>query len=79
MGAPKIKDYFIDTGRSKKDLDKVISIGDTITRDRKMVEMGDCLNCKSLDNRVSVFILLEMFREMKKKPGFLFHLTKHFK
>ena len=30
--------------------------------------MGDCINCKSLDNRVSVFILIEMFREMKKKP-----------
>jgi len=63
-----IKDYFIDTGRSKKELDKVISVGDTITREREMIEMGDCLNCKSLDNRVSVFILIEMLREMKKKP-----------
>ena len=65
---PTIKDYFIDTGRSKKELDKVISVGDTITREREMIEMGDCLNCKSLDNRVSVFILIEMLREMKKKP-----------
>ena len=32
--------------------------------------MGDCINCKSLDNRVSVFILIEMFREMKKKPTY---------
>ena len=67
---PTIKDYFIDTGRSKKELDKIISVGDTITRERKMIEMGDCLNCKSLDNRVSVFILIEMFREMKKKPPY---------
>ncbi len=62
---PKIKDYFIDTGRSKKDLEKIISVGDTITRERELIEMGDCINCKSLDNRVSVFILIEMFREMK--------------
>ena len=29
---PKIKDYFIDTGRGKKELEKLIGVGDTITR-----------------------------------------------
>ena len=29
---PTIKDYFIDTGRTKKELDKLVSVGDTITR-----------------------------------------------
>lgn len=67
---PKIKDYFIDTGRGKKELEKLIGVGDTITRERKMIEMGDCLNCKSLDNRVSVFILIEMLREMKTPPPY---------
>ena len=67
---PTIKDYFIDTGRPNEELEKIISIGDTITRDRKLIEMGECLNCKSLDNRVSGFILIEMFREMKKKPPY---------
>ena len=65
---PTVRDYFIDTGRSKKELDKLIAVGDTITRERKLVEMGDCLNCKSLDNRVSVFILIEMFREINSPP-----------
>ena len=32
--------------------------------------MGECVNCKSLDNRVSVFILIEMFREMKSPPPY---------
>lgn len=67
---PTTKDFFIDTGRSKKELEKKISIGDPITREREMIEMGECLNCKSLDNRVSVFILIEMFREMKKTPPY---------
>lgn len=65
-----IKDYFIDTGRSKKELDKIIGVGDVITRERKLIEMGDCINCKSLDNRISVFILIEMFREMKRIPPY---------
>ena len=36
---PTIKDYFIDTGRPKKELDKIISVGDTITRERELIEM----------------------------------------
>ena len=67
---PKVKDYFIDTGRSKKELDKIISVGDTITRERELIEMGSCINCKSLDNRVSVYILIEMLREMKDTPPY---------
>ena len=65
---PTIKDFFIDTGRTKKELEKLVSVGDTITRERKMIEMGDCLNCKSLDNRVSVFILIETLKELKNPP-----------
>ena len=67
---PTTKDYFIDTGLNKKMLEKIICVGNTITRERKMVEMGECLNCKSLDNRVSVFILIEMLKEMKKTPPY---------
>lgn len=65
--SPKIQDYFIDTGMSKKELSKYIAIGDPITRERELIEMGDCVNSKSLDNRVSVFILLETLRNLKKK------------
>ncbi len=61
-----ISDYFIDLGLSKKDVDKIISVGDTVTRQRELIEMGNCVNCKSIDNRVSVFILIETLRELKK-------------
>ena len=63
---PKIKDFFIDMGMSKEEVEKHISVGDTITRERKLIEMGNCVNCKSIDNRVSVFILIEMLRELKE-------------
>ena len=67
---PTIKDYFIDTGLDKKSLEKIVGVGDTITRERKMIEMGDCLNCKSLDNRVSVFILIEVLKQIKITPPY---------
>ena len=67
---PTTKDYFIDTGLDKKSLEKIVGVGDTITRERKMIEMGDCLNCKSLDNRVSVFILIEVLKQIKITPPY---------
>ncbi len=67
---PTTKDYFIDTGLDKKSLEKFVGVGDTITRERKLIEMGDCINCKSLDNRVSVFILIEMLKKIKKTPPY---------
>ncbi|MBL7882805.1 MAG: M42 family metallopeptidase [Bacteroidia bacterium] len=63
-----ISDYFIDLGLSKKEVEKIVSIGDTVTRQRELIEMGNCVNCKSIDNRVSVFILIETLRELKSTP-----------
>lgn len=63
-----ISDYFIDLGMPKKEVEKLVRVGDTITRERELIEMGNCVNCKSLDNRVSVFILIETLRNLKNHP-----------
>ena len=55
---PQIRDYFIDLGLSKEEVEKIVSVGDPITRERELIEMGNCVNCKSLDNRLAVFILI---------------------
>lgn len=65
--APQIGDYFVDTGMKKEEVEKYISVGDPITRERELIEMGDCVNSKSLDNRVSVFILLEVLKKLKNE------------
>lgn len=64
----KVSDYFIDLGRPKEEVEKLIAVGDPITRERELIEMGDCVNCKSIDNRVSVFILIEALRSLKNPP-----------
>ena len=72
----KITDFFIDTGMTKKEVDKVVAIGDFITRHSPLMELGDCVNAKSLDNRASVFVLIEALRELKKskrKPAYDFY------
>lgn len=72
----KLTDYFVDLGMEKKAVDKIVSVGDSITRLSELLELGDCINCKSLDNRASVFVLLEALRELKrtkKKPAYDFY------
>jgi endoglucanase len=59
------KDYFIDTGLSVEELKTYIQVGDFVTRERDLIAMGDCVNGKSLDNRVSVYILLETLKKLK--------------
>ena len=65
---PKTTDYFIDMGMSKEEVEKYIEIGNPITRERQLIEMGDCVNCKSIDNRVSVYILIEVLKQLKTVP-----------
>ena len=72
----KLSDYFIDLGMSKKEVEKVVTIGDPVTRLSALLELGECVNVKSLDNRVSVFVLLEALRAMKNsktKPAYDFY------
>ncbi len=70
---PQISDYFIDLGLPKEEVDKIVSVGNPITRQRELIEMGNCVNCKSIDNRVSVFILIETLRKLPKDIPYDFH------
>jgi endoglucanase len=61
----EIDDFFIDTGMPAEEVRKYVSVGDPITRERELIEMGQCVNCKSLDNRVSVYVLIEVLKNLK--------------
>ncbi|MEM7656914.1 MAG: M42 family metallopeptidase [Bacteroidota bacterium] len=70
--APKISDYFIDFGMSGEQVKALISVGDQATRERDLVMVGDCVSTKSLDNRVSVYILIETLRALQE-PAYDFY------
>jgi len=63
---PKIEDYFIDLGLEKQEVEKIVSIGNPITRSQELIEIGNCINGKSLDNRISVFVLIEALKILKE-------------
>ena len=63
----QLSDYFIDTGLTAEEVKELISIGNPVTREREFIEMGNCVNGKSLDNRLAVFILIETLKKLKGK------------
>jgi len=62
----EIQDFFIDLGMQKEEVEKYVEIGTPVTRERELIEMGDCVNGKSLDNRISVYILIEVLKKLHK-------------
>ncbi len=55
----KLGDYFIDFGLSGKEVKEWLRVGDKVTRERDLVWIGNSVSTKSLDNRISVFVLVE--------------------
>ena len=68
----ELKNYFIDMGLPKKEIEKHIKVGDWITWDQPCREMGDSICGKSMDNRVSVYILIETLKRLKN-PDYDFY------
>ncbi len=62
----EVTDYFVDLGRSSKEVEKLVEIGDPITMARELDELGDCLTGKSLDNRFGVWLMIEALKLVKK-------------
>jgi endoglucanase len=66
---PTLEGLFVDVGLPAKTVRKKIDIGDPVTLRQDFVEFGDNVCCKSMDNRVAVWVLIETLRALKnKKP-----------
>jgi putative aminopeptidase FrvX len=63
--APKIEDFFVDVGLPAEDVRGAVGIGDPITRQRELVEIGNSLNGKAFDDRVGVFVMIEALRRLR--------------
>ncbi len=63
----EIQDFFIDLGLDKEEVEKYVEIGNPVSRERELIELGNCINGKSLDNRISVYILIETLKDLENK------------
>ena len=62
---PKIEEFYVDLGLPAGEVQKRVEVGDMVTMDRTMERVGDCVLSKTLDNRISVFVMIEALRAMK--------------
>jgi len=62
--APKLEQFFVDTGMKPEEVREAFEVGGMVTLDRGFTSCGDCFAAKSLDNRVGVFVMIEALRKM---------------
>lgn len=69
--APSFEKLFIDVGAASKE-NCPVKVGDLLVFDRPMLDLGERLVAKSMDNRISVAVLIEVLRTLKKSPHELY-------
>lgn len=62
----KLKELFIDTGLPGDKVKEIVTDGSVVTRMGDLIELGNCVTGKSLDNRISVYILIEALKKAKQ-------------
>lgn len=63
---PEIKDLFIDTGLTEKEVSKLVEVGDIVVLEREFLEQGDICMAKAFDDRIGCYVVLEAMRRLKK-------------
>ena len=65
LGRPsKIEEFFIDLGLSADRVKAQVEIGDMVTMARTTERVGDTVVSKSLDDRLSLFVMIEALRAL---------------
>jgi endoglucanase len=60
-----LEELFIDTGLPAEEVKSIVSIGDPITLERELIEMGNFYTGKTLDDRVGLYVMLQAFQNFR--------------
>lgn len=58
-----ISDFFIDLGLPAARVKELVQIGTPVTIQREFQEIGDCVSCKALDDRVALYIMIRAVQQ----------------
>lgn len=64
---PKIEEFYVDLGLLGEQVKALVEPGDMVTMDRTCERVGDMVVSKALDNRLSVFVMVEALRKLLGK------------
>jgi endoglucanase len=60
--APKMSDFFVDVGLPVDEVQRLVEVGTPIVTRRSFTQVGNSYVCKAMDDRASVFVMLEALR-----------------
>ena len=60
-----LTDFYVDVGLLGKEVAKKVEVGDPVAWQRELTEIGGLVNCKSMDDRVGVYVMIEGLRKTK--------------
>lgn len=66
----KVGEFFVDLFLSKKQVDKLVQIGDPVTLVQPLEEVGNVYTGKCLDNRVGTWVAVNALRKVGNKSPF---------
>ena len=61
----KLEEFFVDLGLPVDRVKEEVELGDMVTMDRTCERVGDTVVSKTLDDRLSVFIMIEALRKLQ--------------
>lgn len=64
-GTAKLEEFYIDLGMPTEQVRALVNLGDPITMDRPLEQVGDCVIGKAMDDRSGVFTMIEALRRLK--------------
>ncbi|HEY0868694.1 MAG TPA: M42 family metallopeptidase [Fimbriimonas sp.] len=58
----KHDNFFVDLGLPVDEVKAKVRVGDSVTMDRSFLKLGNLFTCKSMDDRVAVFVMIEALK-----------------
>ena len=65
---PELKEFFVDLGLGAEEVRRQVRVGDMITLDQTARRVGDLVVGKAMDDRASVYMLLEVLGQLTGRP-----------
>ena len=56
---PEMANFFVDVGMTAEQAKGRVRLGDMVTMNRTLQEMGNLCTCKAMDDRVAVYVMIE--------------------
>ena len=67
---PKVSDFYVDLMLPKKEVDKLVTIGDPVTLIQSLEQVGEHYTGKAMDDRVSNWVAINTLRKVGQRSPY---------